>query len=630
MKNSFIVNSLTRLCEVSFHPRQLVFYIKKIIALFDTGGFVDLIGRLKGDPINGDYDDWLYKYGGITQHDLDGIVDQLPNLPYCPLVSVIMPVYNTPERFLCAAIESVRSQIYTNWELCIADDASTDSHIRTVLDRYCHLDSRIKVVYRSENGHISQASNSALSLAQGEFIALLDHDDLLTSDALLQVALELAAYPSADFIYSDQDKIDDLERKSDPYFKPGINLELLRCQNYVCHFSVYRSELIKRLGGFRRGYEGAQDWDLALRVIDSVDSAKVRHIPHILYHWRVTSASTANFLSAKPYVFKAQVKSVADHFKRLGCHKVDVGFDYGTSCLKYNLPVPDPRPLVSLVVLGCEDLKQLINCVLNIIQRSTYKEVELVIVNNKKLSDRAKADLEAVLTGSTSQVLTTEKALSISQLLNLGANSARGSYLGFISSHLRIDTSSWLEELLSLACRPDVGAVGGRLLTKDRRICHFGYIVGAGGIGHNGQGLSRCSRRSYYRTALPQDISALSFACMLIRKELFCELKGFDDQQFTDLFFDIDFCLRVRAAGYRNVVTPYANLYLISDIGDASIGGGEYFAQEAQATKILQQKWGRELNEDPYYSPNLSLNPPDYRFAFPPRTKKSWRKTVSY
>jgi len=333
---------------------------------------------LSRDPFT--YYAWIEQYDTLSPDDLAGIEAQTKTFENQPLISILMPVYNTPERFLRDALDSVLAQTYPNWECCIADDASTEPHVRSILEDYAQKDPRFKVSFRQTNDHISAASNTALSLASGDFIGLLDHDDVLREHTLYMVVNEINHHPQAEIIYSDEDLIDEFGVRYDPYFKPDWNPDLFYGHNLITHFGVYLTERVRQVGGFQQGYEGAQDWDLAMRIIEQVSPENIRHIPQILYHWRAVIGSTALSSSYKTYAKIAQFKTLQSHFDRMG-QAVDIAF-IDNEFWRVKHCVEDPKPLVSIIIPTRNQVDFLKKCLKSILNKTQYINYEIFVVNN--------------------------------------------------------------------------------------------------------------------------------------------------------------------------------------------------------------------------------------------------------
>ncbi len=536
-----------------------------------------------------------------------------------PTISIVLPVYNTPQAFLRAALDSVLEQTYPNWELCIADDCSTDPHVRTILDEYAERDQRIRVVYRETNGHISEASNSALSLATGDWIALLDHDDRLHPHALHLAAEAIAANPNVSLIYSDEDKIDENNSRYEPYFKCDYNYELLLAHNMICHLTILRRALINEIGGFRRGFEGAQDYDLALRAIDKVGSDKVLHLPRVLYHWRAHRGSTASSSDAKPYAAQAARRAIAEHLRRRGVIGTVEAAPEGHGVHRVRYALTDPAPKVSIVICTRDRADLLATCVDSIVDRSTYCNFEVVIVDNGSTED-ATFRLFDRLPSDRFRVLRDDAVFNFSALNNRAVQTTAGEFICLLNNDIEILTPDWIEEMLSFSMQPDIGAVGARLWYPGGGLQHAGVVLGLGGIArHIHRNLKRGELGYFGRAALHQSFSAVTGAALMIKKSIYEEVGGLDEQ-FEVTFNDIDFCLRVRENGYRNVWTPYAEMIHHESATRGVETSPQKTAQAERESLLMASRWGDLLGKDPAYSVNLSVETEDLRIAWPPRT----------
>lgn len=586
-----------------------------------------LIRRLRSRiQVGYEYVHWIKKFGTLTQGDRVAIRQHIDRLAYKPLISLIMPVYNTPEKWLRRAIESVRSQLYPNWELCIADDASSRPDVRQILEDYRAKDSRIKVVFRKDNGHISAASNSAIDMATGDFIALLDHDDELSEHALYMVAAELNAHMDADLVYSDEDKTDETGRRYDPYFKPDWNPDLFLAQNFICHLAVFRTRLIKEIGGFRVGYEGSQDWDLAMRVSEGISSSHIRHVPHVLYHWRAIPGSSAIGAAEKKYAQEAQRKTLQSHFDRIG-KKVDI-VPVADMYWRIKHPLPEPPPWVTLIIPTRDGFELLHRCVESIYQKTIYRHFELIIVDNQS-DDTATLNYLAQLERERGvRVLRYDAPFNYSAINNFAVQHARGEIIGLLNNDLEVISPDWLEELMSHAVQPEIGAVGAMLYYPDQTIQHAGVILGLGGTpgvaGHAYKNRPHGFSGQASRGLLCQNLSAITAACLVVRRQVFEEAGGLDETNLAIAFNDIDLCLRIRERGYRNLWTPFAELYHYES---ASRGYEDTRQRQERFRKEMEymtQRWGDLLLNDPAYNPNLALDREAFMLAFPPRVTKPW------
>ena len=567
-----------------------------------------------------DYQDWIARFDTPTPASDAQLRRELRVLPRHPLISIILPVYNPHLKFLEAAIDSVRRQIYERWELCIADDASTDANIRPFLQNAAASDARIKLTFRERNGHISACSNSALELATGEWCALLDQDDAFAENALALVALEIDRHPDAGLIYSDEDKIDESGVRSNPFFKPDWNPELFLGQNYINHLGCYRADLLREIGGFREGFEGSQDYDLALRCVELVRPEQVRHIPRILYHWRMVSGSLAAVVDAKPYAREAARRAIADHAKRRGKRGEVTACPENNESHRFIHALPQPAPLVSIIIPTRDRVRLLKRCVESIRAVRDYQPFEIIVVDNGSVESETLAFLQRAEADNSLRVVVETGPFNYSRLNNRAAAKARGDILVFLNNDTEIDEPGWLTEMVSHAARAEVGAVGARLWYPDGTLQHGGVILGLGGVaGHAFPHIPRGHPGYFNRAMLQQNCSAVTGACMAVRKTVFEEVDGLDEENLAVSFNDIDFCLRLTQRGYRIVWTPYANLVHHESASRGHQRTREEQAEFERAVDYMQTTWGAQLLRDPFYNPNLSLNPPGFETAFPPR-----------
>lgn len=600
--------------------------VRKALNLFVNEGFSGLLSRLRrraGGPAQAverhDYEEWIERYDRRDDKQRSAIQRRIEAMPHQPLISIVMPTYNPKPEWLTEAIESVRNQLYPKWELCIADDLSTDPAIRPLLTKYARLDSRIKVVFREKNGHICAASNSALELAGGEWVALLDHDDVLAEHALYCVANSIAANPLARLIYSDEDKLDTSGQRHDPYFKPDWNPDLFYSQNFFCHLGVYHKELLDKVGGFRGGVEGSQDYDLVLRCLEHVGTVAVHHIPRILYHWRVHADSTAGGTNAKPYAVLAGERALNEHFARQGiAGSVEwTGVGYRA---RYSLP--DKLPLVTLVIPTRNGLSLMRQCIGSIVSKTTYTNYEVIVVDNGSDDLATLSYFESLTEDARFHVIRDDSPFNYSALNNKAVAQANGEFIALVNNDIEVISPDWLSEMVSLALQPGVGAVGAKLLYPDDSLQHGGVVLGVGGVaGHSNKFARQPSYGYFGRTGLIGSYSAVTAACLLVRKSIFLEVDGLNEKDLSIAFNDVDFCLRVREAGYRNVWTPYAELYHHESATRGFEDNPQKQARFAGEVMYMKQRWGDRLLTDPSYNPNLTLEHEDFSLACPPRVE---------
>jgi glycosyltransferase involved in cell wall biosynthesis len=565
----------------------------------------------------GSYADWVRRYDTIGRLELEGLRQRARKLGDGPLVSVVLPVFQTPEAWLRRCLDSVLQQVYPNWELCVADDASPDPRVREILEEYARRDARIKLVFRAGNGHIAEASNSALQLATGEFIGLLDHDDELRPHALLEMAEAIACRNDLGLLYSDEDKIDAEGRRFSPYFKPDWNPDLLLSQNYVCHFTVIRADLVRAVGGFRKGFEGSQDHDLILRCSEMLDDSRIHHIPKVLYHWRAVEGSTALTRNAKDYASSAGARAVGEHLGRLypgaGVEELLHGH------YRVHWPLPNPLPKVSLVIPTRDKAELLRVCIESILERTTYPELEVVVVDNRSSEQAALAYLAELEQRAGVRVLRYDAPFNYSTINNWAVTQCDGSIIGLVNNDIEVISPGWLQEMVSQAMRPEVGAVGAMLYYPNDTIQHAGVVLGVHGIAaHLYAGMPRGYPGHGGRARVAQSLSAVTGACMVMRRVVYEQAGGLDES-LQVAFNDIDFCLRLREAGYLNIWTPFAELYHHESASRGSEDTDDKKERFAREVNLMQQRWGGQLPFDPAYNVNLSLSSLCCELSNPPR-----------
>ena len=573
----------------------------------------------------GVYATWIRRYDTLRMADRREIRAQIARFATKPLISIVMPVYNPSPGHLRAAIESVRAQLYPQWELCLVDDASPAKHVERILARYAKCDHRIKVQRRAQNGGIAAASNDALALTTGDFVALLDDDDVLAPTALYFVAREINSHPDAALIYSDEDKLDTTGRRANAHFKPDWNSSLFLAQNFFSHLGVFKTDLIKRLG-FRAGFEGSQDYDLVLRCAEQVEPRQIRHIPRLLYHWRMSEKSAALNFNAKPQARAAAIKAIEDHLaRRQIAAEVTSSGDEDFRRIRYLLPNEKPR--VSIIILTRDLVEMLRPCIESILGQTTYSNFEIVIVDNGSQDQGTLSFLTAIARDPRLRLLRREEEFNFGRLNNFAVGTVESEFVALLNNDLTIINPEWLGEMVSQALQPGVGAVGARLIYPNDTIQHAGVILGGGGVAaHAHKGLPRANHGYFSRAILVQEVSAVTAACMVVRRNAYLEAGGFDETHLKIAFNDVDFCLRLRQRGYRIVYTPYAELYHAES---ASRGLEDTVAKNSRfeaEIKYMHDTWGDALRQDPAYNPNLSLDSAGFTLAFPPRVAFPWQK----
>ena len=559
-----------------------------------------------------DYRAWVAAHDTLTAADRAAIAAHIARLP--PVrISVVMPVFNPREDWLRAAIASVRGQLWPHWELCIADDASTAPHVARVLADIAG-DPRIRAVRRDRNGHISAASNSALALATGDFVALMDHDDVLTEHALYCVAEELAHHPDAELIYSDEDQLDARGRRCQPAFKREFDLDLLRQRNVVSHLGVYRTALLRDLGGLREGFEGSQDHDLALRVAERVAPARIRHIARVLYHWRQSGAASFSE-RALARCGAASLRAVAEHLVRGGIVAEAAAHPLVPAAVRVVRPLPSPPPLVSVIVPTRDRADLLSRCADGVLHGTDYPAVDLLIVDNGSVEPATASLLSRLATDARVRVLRDEDDFNFARLCNRGAAAARGEILVLLNNDIEVTRKDWLREMVAQALRPEVGAVGARLLYPDGRVQHAGIVLGCGPHGvaaHMEAGAAGDAPGPGAALRLERQVGAVTAACLAVRRAAYLAVGGMDAVNLPVAYNDVDLCLRLRAAGLSIVWTPFAELIH----HESATRGTDDAARLGRDAAFMRARWGAGLAEDAAYNGNFSRDVP-YRLAAP-------------
>ncbi len=565
--------------------------------------WVKLTERFQADDV--DYEQWHENHKALPEE-----LEKQKNEKWKrkPLISIVVPVYNTPQVFLRQMIESVQNQSYSEWELCIGNASPENKEMKKILEEYKN-DARIKEVEIPENKGISQNTNRAMEIASGEWIGLLDHDDLLAPNALYEIAKAVNEHPDAEVIYTDEDKVTtDLKEHFQPHLKPDFNLDLLRSNNYICHFFVASRDLIKRVGGFRPEFNGAQDYDLILRCTEQ--AKQIVHIPKILYHWRVHKASTADNPASKMYAFDAGKRAIEEHLVRCRTkgtvqHTKDLGFYR----VKYEVC---GEPLVSIIIPNKDQSEALKKCLDSIREKTSYRNYEIIIVENNSEEPETFAFYKKIA-GEKIKIVTWEGEFNYSAINNFGVRHARGDYLLLLNNDVEIINGDWLTEMLSHCQRKEVGIVGAKLYYPDNTIQHAGIIIGIGGVaGSVFVGLPRAFSGYLHKASIQLDLSAVTAACMLVKRSVFEQVGGLEEK-LKVAFNDVDFCLRVREKGYLVVYDPYAELYHYESKTRGAEDTKEKIRRFQTEIEYMRSHWiGLLKKGDPYYNCNLSLTKWDY------------------
>ncbi|HHZ8098346.1 TPA: glycosyltransferase family 2 protein [Enterococcus faecalis] len=584
---------------------------KKGFKYMAKNGISHTIQRAKIEKLRNQasYPNWLARNEVL---DIEAMTQEIATFHYQPKISIAMPVYNVEEKWLRLCIDSILNQVYTNWELCMADDASTDSNVKKILTEYQQLDERIRVVFREQNGHISEATNSALAIATGEFVALLDNDDELAINAFYEVVKVLNGNPELDLIYSDEDKIDMDGNRSDPAFKPDWSPDLLLGTNYISHLGVYRRSILEEIGGFRKGYEGSQDYDLVLRFTEKTTKERIKHIPKVLYYWRMLPTSTAVDQGSKGYAFEAGLRAVQDALVRreINGHATH-GAANGLYDVYYDI---ESEKLVSIIIPTKNGYKDVQRCVSSIIEKTTYQNYEIIMADNGSTDPKMHelyAEFEKQLPGRFF-VESIDIPFNFSTINNRAAKKAHGEYLLFLNNDTEVITENWLTLMVSFAQQERIGCVGAKLLYPNNTVQHAGVILGLGGVaGHGHYGYPHGDLGYFGRLAINVNYSAVTAACLLMKKADFDAVGGFEEA-FTVAFNDVDLCLKVQALGRDNVWLHEAELYHFESQTRGYDDKGKKKKRFEQEKVMMEEKWGPLIENDPFYNPNLTRDIPNF------------------
>ena len=544
--------------------------------------------------------------------------------PNAPLISIILPTYNTNGTHLRECIDSVRRQSYTNWELCICDDCSTAEHVRTILREYQSKDPRIKIFLRKENGHICNSSNDALKMATGEFVALLDHDDVLSDNALYWIGRTIQKRPDANLIYTDEDKIDNEGSRSCPHFKPAFNIDLLLSYNFISHLGVYRREIVNQIGGFRAGFEGSQDHDLALRTVLESTQDQIIHIPRILYHWRAHPESTASNPESKDYTTESGLKAIQDFLDeqhRRGGNQATAKIQ-AKNRFYCEWHISEEQPSVELIIPTRDQSEVLAVAIESIISKTNYTNYKITIVDNQSIDESTMQYFKQLKKkhGNLIKIIKYNKKFNYSAINNFAARKSSADIVVLVNNDVEVISDNWLLELVSLACRKDVGCVGAKLYYSDGRIQHGGVIIGIGQVaGHSHKYFPKESPGYVDRLQYRQQLTAVTAACLAIRREVYNEVGGLNEKNLTIAFNDVDFCLRVHARGYKNIFTPYAQLYHHESVSRGTEDSPEKQERFKREINFMLNQYDIQANEelpsDLFYNPNLNKTHENFEIA---------------
>lgn len=602
--------------------RHMPAYGRRALGIIRKEGIRGLWRKAKNQIVPGtatassiEYEQWL-EFHTLSDLDIERMKGHSMELAYKPVLSLIVPVYNVEECWLRKCLDSVLAQVYPYWELCIADDASTKPHVRSVLEGYRSKDERIKVVYREKNGHISAASNSALELATGDFVVLLDNDDELTVDALYENALLLNEHLQADMIYSDEDKMSEDGRRHSPFFKPDWSPDTFLSQMYTCHLGVYRRTLIEEIGGFRVGFEGSQDYDLVLRLTEK--TKEIYHIPKVLYHWRTIAGSTAAASGFKNYAYTAASKAIQEALDRRGeFGQVEHVANYpGHYRVRY--PVPENK-MISIIIPFRDQPETLNICLDSIFKNSTFENFEIILVDNGSIELQTQEVLNywSEKYPAKMRIIRLDIPFNYAQLNNEAVKCAKGELLLLLNSDIEIVTTNWLQRMASFASRESIGAVGAMLIYPDDTIQHAGVVIGLGGLAaHSHRGMGKSSPGYVGRLLIDSNYLAVTGACLMVKASLYNAIEGLDEA-LAVAYNDVDFCLRLISKGYYNVVLSDVVLYHHESKSRGTDNTGEKRVRLEHEKTIIKNRWADYIEQDPFYNINLTRDREDFSLSIP-------------
>lgn len=559
------------------------------------------------------YRKWIAKHDRFGFREYNKAKKQLALLKAKPLFSILLPVFDPDENHLRATIHSVISQIYTNWELCIVNDASKNPYVKALLDSVASGDERVKISHRKTNGHISQASNDAAELAKGDFLVLLDHDDLLRPHSLLRNAQKINEDERLQLIYSDEDKLDEHGARFDHYFKPDWNPDLFISQNYLCHLTCLSRKAFMGVGGFRTGVEGSQDWDLLLRVTEQIKDKEIGHIPEILYHWRATDKSTAKALKNKTYALSGSLKVVNDALERRNEKALAEISDIENGYLRIKYSTPAQPPLVSIIIPTKDRLNLIARCIESVLDKTCYSNYEIIVLDHESSDPSVIEYFKSLISQDRVRFLKVSGKFNYSKINNFGARQAKGEILLFLNNDIEVVEGEWLNEMVTQTIRPEIGCVGAKLLYPNNKVQHGGVIMGLGGVaGHSHKHFHADDPGYKHRLKLVQNYSAVTAACLSIRKSVFEEVNGFNEKTLKVAFNDVDLCLKVKQSGYRNLWTPYSVLIHHESASRGRDDSPDKIIRFQREILYLKKKWQHIIEEDPSYNSNLTLRREDF------------------
>ena len=564
-----------------------------------------------------DYSAFIALNDTLKKADIRAMRTQVPQLPLRPVISLIMSVKAPIAELFREALDSVSGQIYPHWELLLAGNFSTDTQCHAIANEYRNKNVQVKIVAIKSGADLAAPLNRALELVQGEFVVRINQHDQIPTHALFCLAQEISTHADAELIYTDDDNIDDANQRLDPRFKPDWNPDLFFSYNYLANLCAYRVDRVRQLGGYRAGFEGAEDYDLALRYLKNTAASKIRHIPRVLYHTRALSQPMAPTFSGlqgeargEGNAHQSGKRALAAYFEGGGI-TVEDGPAPGLYRIKH--PLPTQPPLVSIIIPTRDKVEILKKCIESIQQKTDYENWEMLVVDNQSVESETHTYFEQIQGDLRIKVIRYDKPFNYSAINNFAAQYAHGEILALLNNDIEVITEGWLTEMVSHAVRPGIGAVGAKLLYPNRLVQHSGVIIGLGGVaGHAHKYLKEDDPGYCHRAVVTQNLSAVTGACLVIRKNIYQEVNGLNEADLAVAFNDIDLCLRLRDAEYRHVFTPHAKLYHHESISRGHDDTPEKHAIFIYEFDYMKKIWGNKLRSDPAYHPNLTLEFEDF------------------
>ena len=610
-KNLKMTNKIWDQIKKIFKLNQYTHMFCKVLKCFIKNGpkitFLKIKQKLNNESVFNDY---------VKQHfltDEEYNIEKNRKFEKQIKFSILVPLYNTPKQFLCEMIESCINQTYSNWELCLADGSDIEhKYVGNVVKQYVNKDSRIKYKILQNNGGISENTNQCISMASGEYIALFDHDDLLHNAALFEY-MKVIEEKNADFIYSDEAIFGkNLKDIQEIHFKPDFAVDNLRTYNYICHFTVFKKSLLDKVGLFRKEFDGSQDHDMIFRLTEKAEN--IVHVPKVLYYWRRHANSTAQDINSKSYAINNGIKAVNEHLKRCNIDGFAQSSEEFPTIYRLTYKIMS-NPKISILIPNKDNIKVLRICIDSIINKSTYKNYEIIVIENNSTEKETFNYYQTLEKYKNIKIVRYESKgeFNYSAINNYGVKYASGEHLLFLNNDIEVISENWLQEMLMYSQREDIGAVGAKLYYENETIQHAGVIIGIGGFaGHSHRHIDRRCGGYFSRCKIQQNLSAVTAACLMMRKNVFEEINGFDES-FKVALNDVDLCLRIRKLSYLIAWTPYAELYHYESISRGYEDTPEKKKRFEGEVEKFQDRWKNELEQgDPYYNPNLTLGAEDF------------------